>query len=104
VCSCPDPPSPTRFPYPTLSRSALMARAVPVEVRRQTIARVLRRIVELRPPRGEQPEALETERGMQPADAGAAGEQVFLERKLRADRKSTRLNSSHVKTSYAVFC
>src|SRR5690606_40229528 len=25
-------------------------------------------------------------------------------RKYREDRKSTRLNSSHVKTSYAVFC
>src|SRR5207302_9155479 len=25
-------------------------------------------------------------------------------RRLRADRKSTRLNSSHVKISYAVFC
>src|SRR5436309_12688747 len=24
--------------------------------------------------------------------------------RMRADRKSTRLNSSHVKTSYAVFC
>src|SRR5690606_41615863 len=27
-----------------------------------------------------------------------------LERRVLADRKSTRLNSSHVKTSYAVFC
>src|SRR5207302_3616039 len=27
-----------------------------------------------------------------------------LEERLRADRKSTRLNSSHVKISYAVFC
>src|SRR5690606_41677097 len=35
--------------------------------------------------------------------AGAAGA-LLLERLLRRDRKSTRLNSSHVKTSYAVFC
>src|SRR5699024_11910553 len=28
----------------------------------------------------------------------------FKERQRRADRKSTRLNSSHVSISYAVFC
>src|SRR5436309_7906451 len=28
----------------------------------------------------------------------------LLEAKIRRDRKSTRLNSSHVKISYAVFC
>src|SRR5690606_41856264 len=31
-----------------------------------------------------------------------AGDQVFEQ--VRQDRKSTRLNSSHVKISYAVFC
>src|SRR5690606_40755092 len=35
------------------------------------------------------------------ADVGGAGGEVA---KARADRKSTRLNSSHVKISYAVFC
>src|SRR6266702_7711735 len=30
--------------------------------------------------------------------------QVFFEPVLRRDRKSTRLNSSHVAISYAVFC
>src|SRR5690554_7271531 len=29
---------------------------------------------------------------------------TFLESKLSKDRKSTRLNSSHVRISYAVFC
>src|SRR6202040_2498166 len=29
---------------------------------------------------------------------------LFFWRRLRADRKSTRLNSSHVEISYAVFC
>src|SRR5690606_42030414 len=29
---------------------------------------------------------------------------VWFRRLCRRDRKSTRLNSSHVKTSYAVFC
>src|SRR5690606_40511290 len=31
-------------------------------------------------------------------------EYAFLSQKLARDRKSTRLNSSHVKISYAVFC
>src|SRR5690606_40883069 len=37
-------------------------------------------------------------------DALEAGGPHVLERLLTADRKSTRLNSSHVKISYAVFC
>src|SRR5690606_40184050 len=32
------------------------------------------------------------------------GRQYLAEGKIYADRKSTRLNSSHVKISYAVFC
>src|SRR5439155_20208199 len=40
------------------------------------------------------------------ADDGRGGERERRERKgmRRADRKSTRLNSSHVAISYAVFC
>src|SRR5690606_40273826 len=35
----------------------------------------------------------------------AIGKQLnYVKRNLRTDRKSTRLNSSHVKISYAVFC
>src|SRR5690349_22192213 len=40
------------------------------------------------------------ERDAQDFDAYAA----FLPRWLKEDRKSTRLNSSHVEISYAVFC
>src|SRR5690606_39644468 len=36
--------------------------------------------------------------------AQSNGKPVELEELLRIDRKSTRLNSSHVKISYAVFC
>src|SRR6266511_5656840 len=32
------------------------------------------------------------------------GRQPFIGTEAKADRKSTRLNSSHVKISYAVFC
>src|SRR5205814_8781973 len=33
-----------------------------------------------------------------------SGEDASLERRKRSDRKSTRLNSSHLGISYAVFC
>src|SRR5258707_11134172 len=37
--------------------------------------------------------------------SGAVGNDVLVQPPLdRADRKSTRLNSSHVRISYAVFC
>src|SRR5690554_7515179 len=40
------------------------------------------------------------------ADANATSQDMSLSREkaLLADRKSTRLNSSHVRISYAVFC
>src|SRR5436305_11366513 len=70
----PPPPRPTLFPYTTLFRSR---RAGPG----------------LRP---------------RPHRQGAAGEpdRVGVDElvRLRRDRKSTRLNSSHVRISYAVFC
>src|SRR5256885_7443293 len=37
-------------------------------------------------------------------DVAAAGGEVALRLEARADRKSTRLNSSHLVISYAVFC
>src|SRR3989442_2096700 len=37
-------------------------------------------------------------------DSGGLGALVALYTSARADRKSTRLNSSHVRISYAVFC
>src|SRR5699024_11531043 len=49
------------------------------------------------PSRGRLP--LHTARGGEALAQGAAQEQV-----QRQDRKSTRLNSSHVSISYAVFC
>src|SRR5690606_9874781 len=64
--------------------STLVARAVPVKVRGQAVARVLGRVVELSPPRGDEPEALEAERRVQPADAGAPGEEVLVEREADA--------------------
>src|SRR5688572_31921339 len=82
------PPRSTLFPYTTLFRSALEA-----ELSSQLFQRFPRRI-EL-------------------TDAGKAWalelSQIFarlhaVNRELRRDRKSTRLNSSHSQISYAVFC
>src|SRR5690606_40882605 len=42
--------------------------------------------------------------GMDAQSIGAAGHGVGQLTHHREDRKSTRLNSSHVKISYAVFC
>src|SRR5690606_41624374 len=85
------PPRSTLFPYTTLFRSILRERGF-LKVR--------------------------VERGLELLDAGAsqafavANHQVAhvyiqdpsVQRVVHTDRKSTRLNSSHVKISYAVFC
>src|SRR5207253_10564169 len=87
----------TLFPYTTLFRSRPEDR----ERARDAAMRVAERIgVEL-----ELPVFLYADlaRGRGPAffRRGGPGE---LQRRLDADRKSTRLNSSHVAISYAVFC
>src|SRR3712207_7840926 len=79
------PPRSTLFPYTTLFRS-VRGRVAPLQaehVRELRAGRRRRRVV------GGEVAAAEAER---------APEQ------LRADRKSTRLNSSHANISYAVFC
>src|SRR5436305_8083195 len=70
------PPRSTLFPYTTLFRSLRFA--IVVSARRTRIAIVVSAF-----------------RRTNPASAGRGHEQ---------DRKSTRLNSSHVRISYAVFC
>src|SRR3989442_9557265 len=77
------PPRSTLFPYTTLFRSLLDGRGHPA----------LQEHGFLRPPcRLEQRGVLHV-----------AGEESRAP-EAREDRKSTRLNSSHVRTSYAVFC
>src|SRR2546426_3958309 len=84
------PPRSTLFPYTTLFRSpegfqtaefllehGMVDAVVPRSELRDTTAQLLRHMA-----------------GRQPAEAAAAGR----------DRKSTRLNSSHLVISYAVFC
>src|SRR3989442_5735993 len=78
------PPRSTLFPYTTLFRSILM-----VQQGRQTMGLEIGRDVILQ----------------------SRGESQFIHGggwvpsgEFRGDRKSTRLNSSHVRISYAVFC
>src|SRR5437868_10885793 len=83
----PPPPSSPPFPYTTLFRSQPVHHETP----------------------GQQPETIsEKEDRRQQSDAGMLANQAELQQKSlvgqHADRKSTRLNSSHVSISYAVFC
>src|SRR5438874_9720591 len=85
------PPRPTLFPYTTLFRSHVLTahqairHALPHTELRQRRARILPRRHRVRI------------RHREPSRAQRGGE-------IKADRKSTRLNSSHVEISYAVFC
>src|SRR5256885_13181532 len=78
------PPRSTLFPYTTLFRSRREQRevAAPARPRRRVVGRVAR-----------------ADREAVPGRAA-----VRLEVGGRIDRKSTRLNSSHLVISYAVFC
>src|SRR5258705_7805956 len=82
------PPRSTLFPYTTLFRSGKLPEAVrpAARVRIALMQRRRRRVVD---------------------DARRAGAPVVLRLvavEVQEDRKSTRLNSSHLGISYAVFC
>src|SRR5699024_12859888 len=85
------PPRPTRFPYTTLFRSGRRVWMLPARL----TARLLRNNPIF-------PELLELrgllKRLVTPTRQGTPMRRGTL------DRKSTRLNSSHVSISYAVFC
>src|SRR5690242_21295313 len=84
------PPRSTLFPYTTLFRSRVAAAdhaQRPVSGARE---------LHLFAARGLRPRRTERQRCRSRQDGGRAG--------WRQDRKSTRLNSSHMSISYAVFC
>src|SRR5690606_41704812 len=98
------PPQSPPFPYTTLFRSAPIPPAPQAGPLRPLLAALLRRDPGGRPGTTE---ALRMLAAASPASAAPPA----AKRKGRgkaavppADRKSTRLNSSHVKISYAVFC
>src|SRR3712207_8055618 len=89
------PPISTLFPYATLFRSTGPARQLRVLPRRQWLVRFARELRQL----------LDHDRTRRHVDAERErpGGEHDLNQRL-GDRKSTRLNSSHANTSYAVFC
>src|SRR5690606_42032025 len=84
------PPTSPLFPYTTLFRSHLSFGA--------------RRAPEPRDPHDIHPLAASRRRHNRPVDLHLCRGRPRRRRIDQADRKSTRLNSSHVKISYAVFC
>src|SRR5690606_41894534 len=97
--SCRDPPGLTRFPYTTLFRSERQARVL-------TLAELKEKLDAMEGVQFKQFNSITDYHSLM-FDLG------IIARRLRSasdrskfyrDRKSTRLNSSHVKSSYAVFC
>src|SRR5690606_42035592 len=89
------PPSPTLFPYTTLFRSIEGAiESFELAFRMQETAPEVMDI-------NREPKHIHEMYGIGNPDTDNFGRQCLL---ARRDRKSTRLNSSHVKISYAVFC
>src|SRR5688572_31529042 len=85
------PPTPTLFPYTTLFRSLQTLQREPDLVAGEVFARDL------------VDEALGARGCLRVCRPGPAAGRQHLDR-VRQDRKSTRLNSSHSQISYAVFC
>src|SRR5437870_11246502 len=77
----PLPPTPTLFPYTTLFRSSCQANCP-----RRALS------------------GLHARREFEVLQAQIQAKLQSLNLRLQEDRKSTRLNSSHVAISYAVFC
>src|SRR5256885_11352158 len=84
------PPRSTLFPYTTLFRSVRLRRVLgPVDVEAEDAERE----------QNEEP----AQRAQAPIRRGRAEALANFRRQI-LDRKSTRLNSSHLVISYAVFC
>src|SRR5690606_42100493 len=89
-------PSPPLFPYTTLFRSSFYFTNVEMVPEQ-------RRTIRLNTPEGALIGYAVWE--LTPVEGGTeVAYHVYSEAVIPADRKSTRLNSSHVKISYAVFC
>src|SRR5690606_42149491 len=88
------PPTSPLFPYTTLFRSRRSFSGCPDEARDPVAQR--QAVLDPAPGRGGTP--------ARPQRARARPAALLPADQLRRDRKSTRLISSHVKISYAVFC
>src|SRR5256885_11546368 len=87
------PPRSTLFPYTTLFRSLTTTSLPPAEIHRIGLSEVDRIVGEMT--------ALAKANGYN--DLASFREHIEKDPKYK-DRKSTRLNSSHLVISYAVFC
>src|SRR5207302_11118954 len=97
----PRPPLPTLFPYTTLFRSQ-RARLLDDDLLSGLLVELVRVLSLGELQRGGLLDAVDELVVVEVRLVGGLGEQLAGDG-LR-DRKSTRLNSSHVKISYAVFC
>src|SRR5690606_39690017 len=90
------PPRCTLFPYTTLFRSELEMRRRKEKEKQEFSYRLFRQDYQL----------MKEKRDYQATDGYQSYTKYFQipAKVLHLDRKSTRLNSSHVKISYAVFC
>src|SRR5207247_5434084 len=98
----PSPPNARPFPYPTLFRSRTVIAAIAIARRRALGTPTAPRFAT---PAGAINTAVQGGFGMPPdkRGIGPVGPDTALVGR-HADRKSTRLNSSHEWSSYAVFC
>src|SRR5256885_13235408 len=91
------PPRSTLFPYTTLFRSEAPADAL-------QLLRVTPIDHEARPTSQERACHVEADAAACSSDHDTVDSIVHVKFSFRLDRKSTRLNSSHLVISYAVFC
>src|SRR5690554_7689605 len=93
----PRPPRSTLFPYTTLFRSSTDDETAT----QQTKACCSQQHAQITLAEAEQPE--KSSRNEHEHDQNSPSAQIICH-DAKEDRKSTRLNSSHVRISYAVFC
>src|SRR5204863_9604967 len=98
----PHPPRTTLFPYTTLFRSLNLRTVTALRSAGQVTASLDEAVGDGATPLGELVADTTAVDASERTDRLETHQQVW--RMLRADRKSTRLNSSHVEISYAVFC
>src|SRR5690242_21407142 len=88
------PPTPTLFPYTTLFRSYL--RAAPTCTPTS--------LAQMGPPEATAADGQAARGDEAPSEPGGERRSLASDAAVILDRKSTRLNSSHMSISYAVFC
>src|SRR5690625_6925842 len=105
------PPTPTLFPYTTLFRSHPGSNTIAI-IGAGVISKACARAIAYATPGATRVKIFDVDKkraqefgaDLKAEFSGAVLIAESLEAAVREDRKSTRLNSSHVAISYAVFC